>query len=293
MKSIYITGSSGFIGTNFKNVFNNKYSIINYIRGQKIDIQTDIVLHLAGKAHDTKNKNDLKAYYTSNTIFTDEIFNNFLASNAKIFIYISSVKAVVDYTNDILVEENFPMPYSEYGISKLLSEFNILTKCNNLSKKVFILRPAMIHGENNKGNLNTLYKFLKLGLPWPLLAFENNRSFCCIDNLFFIIKELIEREDIENGIYNICDDEAISTNELVEIIYTVLRKKSNKMTINKKIIFFFAKIGDLFMLPFNSDKLTKLTNNFVVSNNKIKLAIGKNLPYSTRDGLIKTLSNFH
>ena len=137
-----------------------------------------------------------------------------------------------------------------------------------------------------------MYKFIKLGIPWPFLQFENKRSFCSIDNFLFILEELIERDDIQTGIYNICDDEAISTNELVQIISEVLQKRHNKISINKKIITTIAKIGDLFFLPLNTKKLKKITSNFIISNYKIKNSIGKNLPFSTRDGLKKTLINF-
>ena len=50
-------------------------------------------------------------------------------------------------------------------------------------KKVYILRPCMIHGPGNKGNLNLLYGVVSKGMPWPLGAFENRRSFTSIGNL--------------------------------------------------------------------------------------------------------------
>ena len=150
MKSIYLTGSTGFIGKNFIEYFKNKYLILKYQRGCEIEINTDVVLHVAGKAHDTNYKSNLKSYYDSNTVFTSEIYNKFLNSNSKIFIYISSIKAVADFSDEIIYEDNLPLPYSEYGISKLISEFNITNKHIPATKKVFILRPAMIHGRDNK-----------------------------------------------------------------------------------------------------------------------------------------------
>ena len=76
----------------------------------------------------------------------------------------------------------------------------------------------MIHGPGNKGNLNLLYNLVSKGFPWPLGDFENKRSFCSIENLCFIIRELIERDDIPSGIYNIADDVPLSTNEVVRLI---------------------------------------------------------------------------
>jgi hypothetical protein len=71
----------------------------------------------------------------------------------------------------------------------------------------------MIHGEGNKGNLNLLYQLVSKGLPWPLGNFKNQRSFLSIENLCFVIREIVERNDILFGIYQVADDEALSTNE--------------------------------------------------------------------------------
>ncbi|MBV5342376.1 nucleoside-diphosphate-sugar epimerase, partial [bacterium] len=90
---------------------------------------------------------------------------------------------------------------------------------------LYILRPCMIHGPGNKGNLNLLYNVVKRGIPYPLGAFENRRSFCSIDNLSFVINGLIENQ-VASGIYNVCDDETVSTNELIELISISLGKKS-------------------------------------------------------------------
>lgn len=58
-------------------------------------------------------------------------------------------------------------------------------------KQVYILRPCMIHGPGNKGNLNLLYNVVKKGIPWPLGSFENRRSFTSIDNLCYVVEGLL------------------------------------------------------------------------------------------------------
>lgn len=60
-------------------------------------------------------------------------------------------------------------------------------------KRVYILRPCMIHGPGNKGNLNLLYNVVRKGIPWPLGDFENKRSFTSIDNLCYVVEGLLER----------------------------------------------------------------------------------------------------
>jgi nucleoside-diphosphate-sugar epimerase len=292
-KSIFLTGSSGFVGLNLIDFFNEEYSIVNYSKNTPILINETIVIHLAGKAHDLKKVSNPEEYYQNNTDLTKKVFDAFLDSDAKVFITLSSVKSVADQVSGDLTEENIPNPITHYGKSKLLAEQYILSKKIPEGKRVYILRPCMIHGPGNKGNLNFLYNFVSVGIPWPLGAYENKRSFCSIDNLIFIIKELIERDDIPTGIYNVADDLPLSTNELISILAESQEKKSSIWYVSKGLIQFAAKLGNVFKLPLNEESLKKLTETYVVSNKKILLALGKSLPRSSKDGLMKTFQSFH
>ncbi len=302
MQNILITGALGFVGQNLTNHLKN-YNLITISRKNGFDYnlidndfldynKIEIIIHLAGKAHDLKKTSNDSEYYEANTDLTISLFDSFLKSKAKTFIYLSSVKAVKDFIETSLTEDNEPAPISVYGKSKLKSEKYILSKQLDTSKKLFILRPCMIHGPGNKGNLNLLYKLVSKKLPWPLGAFENKRSFCSVDNLNFIIEQLISREDINSGIYNIADDEPLSTNQIIELIANARYHKPRILNLPKSLIYDFAKIGDFIRLPFNTENLTKLTENYVVSNEKIKKAIGKELPMSSKEGLLKTFSYF-
>jgi nucleoside-diphosphate-sugar epimerase len=291
--TIFLTGSSGFVGLNLVKFLNDNYSIIKYQRDSKLLMNESIVIHLAGKAHDLKKTSNSEEYYQVNTEFTLNVFDAFLASDAKVFITLSSVKAVADEVKGSLTEEYIPIPMTHYGKSKLLAEQYILSKGIPEGKRVYVLRPCMIHGPGNKGNLNLLYKLVSKGIPWPLGAFENKRSFCSIDNLMFIIKELVENDDIPSGVYNVADDEALSTNEVISILAQSQNRSLKIWKISKRSINFFAKIGNILRLPLNEERLQKLTDSFIVSNLKIKNAIGKPFPVSSRDGLLKTFKSFH
>ena len=292
MKSIFLTGFSGFVGKNLISKFNGKYEIFRFERDSKININQDIVIHLAGIAHDTSNKLDSKIYYETNTELTIKVFDNFLKSNASDFIFLSSVKAARDSYDGKLDENVIAKPKTDYGKSKLMAEQYILTTKLPKNKRVFILRPCMIYGPGNKGNLNLLYNIVSKGIPWPLGNFHNKRSFCSINNLIFIIDKLINTNDIISGIYNISDDEFLSTNEIIELIYKSQNKRPLILKIPKKIILFFAKIGDFVPLPLNSDRLKKLTNSYVVCNKKILNAINKKLPENSISGLLNVFQNF-
>lgn len=292
MKSIFITGSGGFVGQNIIKHFNSTYEFYRFSKNDEININQDILLHFAGKAHDLKNTSNAEEYYIVNTELTKKVVDNFLESDAKVLITLSSVKAVADKLDCELTEEYIPNPLTHYGKSKLLAEQYILGKEIPDGKRIYILRPCMIHGLGNKGNLNLLFKIVSKGLPWPLGEFKNKRSFCSIDNLCFIISELIEKDHIPSGVYNIADDEPISTNELINLISVTLGKNPHIWNVPQSLIKSLSKIGDMLSLPLNSERLYKLTETYIVSNNKIINAINKPLPISTKEGLIKTFNSF-
>lgn len=292
---LLITGCSGFVGQNLKKEVEKNYTIRCWQKQTPFTIEDrdEAVIHLAGKAHDLKAVAKPDEYYQVNTELTRQVFDAFLQSSAKVFIMLSSVKAVADSVTGILDETNEPQPATYYGKSKLLAEQYICSKNWPEDKRVYLLRPCMIHGPGNKGNLNLLYKVVQKGWPWPLGAFENQRSFLSIDNLLFVIKELLQQSDIPSGIYHIADDTPLSTNELIHIMAAVLNRKPGIISIPQILVKLFADMGGILKLPLNREKLQKLTESYVVSNQKLKQALGKPLPVSSKDGLIKTIQSFN
>jgi nucleoside-diphosphate-sugar epimerase len=293
MYTVSLTGASGFVAKSVKRYFNSYFIFNEFIRDTNFNLKEEyVVLHCAGKAHDLKNASSPNEYYKVNTDLTMEIFDAFLASKAKVFITLSSVKAVADEVVGELTEDAKAKPITHYGNSKLLAEKYILSKAIPEGKRVYILRPCMIHGPGNKGNLNLLYSLVSKGFPWPLGLFENSRSYLSIENLCFIIKELIEREDIPSGVYNVADDVPLSTNEVIKMIAESNGKRAIILKLNQTLIKMFASVGDLLKLPINPGRLQKLTESYVVSNAKIKAALGKPLPVSSKDGLMRTFNSF-
>lgn len=289
---IFISGVSGFVGNIVKQYFSCN-PIISLIRGDKIELKNvNVVIHLAGKAHDLKNVSSSDEYYKVNTELTKEVFDAYLISNAKVFITLSSVKAVADEVDGELSEDVTPNPITHYGKSKLLAEQYILSRLIPEDKRVYILRPCMIHGPGVKGNLKLLYSLVSKGFPWPMGLFENSRSFLTIENLCFIIKELIEREEIPSGVYNVADDVPLSTNQVINMIAESNGKKANILKLNTNLIKLLARGGDFLKLPLNSERLQKLTESYLVNNDKIKAALGKPLPVSSKEGLIRTFQSF-
>ena len=293
---IAITGATGFVGVNLENYLKTSQDVesmrVRYLPNQQFDIKSDAIIHLAGKAHDLKKVSHPQDYYEANFELTKQLFDAFLNSEAKVFVFMSTVKAVADEVKGILSEDAIPNPKTHYGIAKHQAEQYILSHKLSEGKRVYILRPCMIHGPGNKGNLNLLYQLVAKGFPWPLGAFENQRSFLSIENLCFVIKELLENNAIPSGIYQVADDASLSTNKLIELLGTSLNKKSRIFNIPSSWIKRGAKLGDYLHLPLNSERLQKLTENYVVSNDKIIKAIGKSLPIASRQGLLNTFESF-
>ncbi len=296
---ILITGASGFVGQNLQQYFKDrrfeiqKLSLRNENWQNNVWESYDAIVHLAGKAHDTANISADEEYFKVNRDLTIELFNLFLQSEAKDFFYFSSVKAVADTINDVLMENVQGKPYTPYGKSKLEAEQYLLEQRLAEGKRLFIIRPCMIHGLGNKGNLNLLYKMVEKGGPWPLAGFHNQRSFLSIDNLSYLMEQMIVHKDLPSGVYNFADDEALSTNDLVVLISEALGKKAKLWSIPAGLIRGLVKIGDVLPLPLNSERLKKLTESYVVSNEKIKRVLGiEKLPFTAKAGLEKTIKSF-
>lgn len=307
--NILITGLHGFVGQNLVAQLSGKHRIFGLARTademagvdkiytwSDLDNATlpevDAIIHLAGKAHDTKNQAKAEVYFKVNTDLTVNLYNYFVQSSASKFIFFSTVKAIADELGtSVLTEDNEPKPKGPYGESKQEAERYIQTHPAP-NKQVYILRPCMMHGEGNKGNLNLLYKLVSKGIPWPLGAFSNCRSFASIDNVCLIVSELLTK-DIPGGAYNIADDNPLSTNVLIEIICGVMGKKCRIWNVSPALIGLFAKAGNVLHLPLNTQRLAKLTESYVVSNQKIKKALGVDqLPIDSKAGLEKTIRSF-
>lgn len=323
--NVLITGIHGFVGSNLVVALKKHHVIygLDIISPHKEGVvktfawkaleatslpiqnlpQFDAIIHLAGKAHDTKNQSAAQVYFDINTGLTQKIFDFFLESQSTKFIFFSSVKAAANsVVGNILRENVIPNPVGPYGESKIAAENYILDKLkvendrlktpSHTNKQVYILRPCMIHGPGNKGNLNLLYNVVKKGIPWPLGDFENRRSFTSIDNLCYVVEGLLTK-NVASGIYHMGDDEALSTNELITLMCTVLERKPQIWKLNRRMMESCAKLGTLLHLPLNTERLCKLTENYVVSNAKIKAALEiDEMPVRASDGIVKTIESF-
>jgi len=282
-----ITGAYGFVGTNLCRYLVDKGHVcfaLDLASARRDDVPyadffswddltclpvVDAVVHLAGKAHDLKKVSSPQSYFDVNVGLTQKIF---AATEGKAgrFIYFSSIKAVDGDT-----------PYAQ---SKREAE-------KWLNGRAVVLEPAMIHGPGNKGNLNLLVKVVKKGIPWPLAAFENRRSFTSIGNVCAAVEALVMSG--KNGIYPICDDSPVSTNRLITLIAEAYGRKPRFWKIPRWMMRMAAAAGSVLHLPLNAERLGKLTEDSVVDNSALRNALGwSKMPIDAEDGLRSTLAEF-
>ena len=129
---ILITGIHGFVGSNLVEylksqneiygldiVTNERKGVVKTFTWDELDSipEVDSIIHLAGKAHDTKNKAAADVYFRVNTGLTQKIFDYFLVSGAKKFVFFSTAKAAADRVEGVLTEEVIPAPVGPYGES--------------------------------------------------------------------------------------------------------------------------------------------------------------------------------
>ena len=296
--TILISGAYGFVGSNLASFLSEKghrcYAL-DVARGAASyasfwtwdDLaqipwdEIDAVVHLAGKAHDLKKVSDPESYFTINVGLTEKLW---AACGGKVgrFVYFSSIKAVDGDT-----------PYAR---SKAAAEA-FLEGVAGGRTEIRVLRPCMIHGPGNKGNLNLLVQVVRKGIPWPLAAWENRRSFTSVANACAVVEALCgdaaRAGRAPYQVFALCDDEAVSTNRLIALIAETMGKKARLWRLPKGLMRFVARVGDFLHLPLNTERLGKLVEDNVVDNAPLLRTLGwETMPVRAEDGLRSTLRSF-
>ncbi|MGJ1436860.1 NAD-dependent epimerase/dehydratase family protein [Sphingobacterium siyangense] len=297
MRVLILGGNTGFIGshlsTKLKDPLQCDFVSMRNLNWVKDNISADCMINLVGKAHDFTGKATENDFFYANFELAKKAFDLFISSQAKVFIHISSLSAIEEVESVKSLAENANYnSVSPYGRSKQAAEEWLLSQNLPTDKKLIILRPPMVHGAGDKGNLKQLFSIVSKGIPYPLVRFKNKRSFLSIDNFCFYIEQiLLQNEKLSPGVYHLSDDETLSSNEIVKIMKQETGLKIPCFPLPKRIISFLSKLGDhTRAFPLNTWRLKKLTSNLVVSNKKIKVALQiERLPKTAKEGLRDTI----
>jgi UDP-glucose 4-epimerase len=275
MKNILVTGSSGYLGSEFVDLHKDLYNFYTFsllessINELKLD-NIDCVLHCAALVHQTKEL-DYKDYYNVNVSYTLNLAKKAKLKGVSHFVFISTI-AVYDSSVKELSEFTDKKPSTLYGKSKLEAEV-LLNELSDKDFKVSIIRSPMIYGKGAPGNIEKLRRIVDKFFVIPLGGIENKRSFVYIKNLCFGINQIIRGE--VKGEFLICDDEAISTTTLVTLL--ALNNKRKKYIIKIP----FLKIIFALLKP---NIYSKLYNDLVVNNKVTQQILNYKNPYSSEEG---------
>lgn len=249
MKKILITGAGSFVGESVKKYIletSSEFEIdaVDTMDGhwKEADFEKyDVVFHVAGIAHVDPKPEMAPLYYKVNRDLTIEIARHAKSQGVKQFVFMSSrivYHASKSLKGNVTRPETQPAPNDFYGDSKLQAE-NGLHELECDSFKVCILRPPMIYGLGNKGNLPRL-GWLATKVPvFP--AWHNKRSMLHVNNLAEFVKQIILRE--MSGTFYPQNAELADT---VEIVRHFAKENHHKIWITK-LLNPFVWLGSFFL----------------------------------------------
>jgi nucleoside-diphosphate-sugar epimerase len=320
---ILITGATGFIGSHLlPRLIRERHDVVAALRNHtsatklsqsipqiivgEINRHTDwhqalkgidTVIHLAGRAHILHEVGDPEAEFMEiNFLGTQNLVRQAIAAGVKHFIFISSIGAVTSQSDRPITETTPPQPNTPYGRSKLRAEQCLIDLTENTSMTWTILRPTLVYGAGNPGNMASLVKLIQRRLPLPLGAINNRRSFLYVDNLVDAIALCLIHSEAKNQLFLISDAEQISTPTLINQIARSLNTPVTLLSIPPQMLKFLGNLGDigenLFKksLPLNSSVINKLLASLAVDSNKIYHTLHWQPPYTLERGLEKGLS---
>ena len=310
MKSILITGATGFVGRNLiPLLLQQNYSIKIAVRStvnpafatqltvvQVGDINgdtewqfalqdIDVVIHLAARAHILKDKspNPEAEFLRVNTAGTANLAQQAMQAGVKHFIFISSIGAVTRLSNHLVTEKSPCQPTSPYGLSKLQAEQALIEIAQPRSMAWTILRPTLVYGKGNPGNMERLVKLIKTSLPLPFGNINNRRSFVYVRNLVDAIATCIDCTNAKNQTFIVSDGEDLSTPELIRRISKAMGKSPLLLPFPPSLLSLGTKIIG------KADVSDRLLGSLQVDSSKIRQMLNWKPPYTVDEGMQATV----
>jgi nucleoside-diphosphate-sugar epimerase len=267
--NILLTGASGFLGSCLSNFLNknDQFDLTCAIRrsrptGGGMDVLIDsfdvspewasalagkdIVIHAAARAHIMKDEvlNSLAEYRKVNVEGTLNLAQQAAAAGVKRFIFISSIKVNGEQTSlgKPFFSYDAPSPEDFYGTSKYEAEVGLRELAAETGMEVVIIRPPLVYGPGVKGNFSSMIKLVGKGLPLPLGAVHNKRSFVALDNLVDLIIICIDHPGAANETFLVSDGEDLSTTQLLQGVAEAMGKPSRLIPVPAGLLQFGATL---------------------------------------------------
>lgn len=282
---IAVTGGSGFIGTRLiKSLIEEGHetNIIDIADAAPIDILDqealdqsvagkDVIYHLAAEHRDDVFPRE--RYYEVNCVGTQNVVNAAVKAGVKKIIFTSSV-AVYALGEGAKSEDSPVAPFNDYGKSKLEAE-EILMKWARADKErsLIIIRPAVVFGENNRGNVYNLINQIARGKFLMIGRGQNKKSMGYVGNVSAFLQYCVSLDE-NIGIYNYADKPDLTTQELIGTIYKSFEKQKPKISIPYPVGLFAGYAFDVMAkitgktFPISAIRVKKFCSDTVVTADK-------------------------
>jgi nucleoside-diphosphate-sugar epimerase len=313
MKTVLVTGATGFIGRHLlPHLQRNGYNACAAVRAN-VSVQldreialvpigeitpetdwqlalanVDVVIHLAARAHlihDTAVDPEA-AFNRVNTKSTENLVSQAIQAQVKQFVFISSIGAMATLAEQSLTEQTSCHPDTPYGRSKLKAEEVLISLASPSAMTWTILRPTLVYGPGNPGNMERLLKLVQRRLPLPLGAIDNCRSFIYVENLVDAIVQSIDHPNAINQTFLLSDGEDLSTPQLIRRLAACLDYPAPLLPIPPILMKAAGK------LTGKTDTVSRLLGSLAVDSSKIRKTLNWKPPYSLDQGLQTTADWF-
>jgi GlcNAc-P-P-Und epimerase len=313
-KNIHILGGSGFVGTRLISILESEFIVQNidirksvkysditsmhdicYFKAEDINLKkSDFIVLLAAEHRD--DVSPISKYYKTNVDGTENVLNQMNRVGCKHLIFTSSV-AVYGLNKNHPNEDSPVDPFNHYGKSKLQAEEVIKKwyKEDPINRSVSIIRPTVIFGENNRGNVYNLLRQIASGRFLMIGTGENKKSMAYVGNVVAFIKNRLENAKPGFHVFNYVDKPDFSMTELVSVIQKTMDIKIPKTKIPYWIGMICGFGFDILAsitgkkLSISSIRVKKFCSTSQFNVNKAN-SIFK-APYSLEEGLNKTLEH--
>ena len=220
----------------------------------------DAVVHTIGLAHSSSSNQTGQLFHKVNVESSKKVARACVASGVARLIYISSIKAQAETSRVDETCEPIPirdadeaMPMDIYGRSKREAELELDRMLSEHKIGLYVLRPPLVYGVGQKGNLEKLYRLVESGFPLPLGAINNRRSYVSVNNLSDAVLTLLHSDQGKTGTYGISDTD-ISTPSLITKISESLGRR---VCLTPIPVYLLKILGTLFGRQSEIEKITQ------------------------------------
>jgi nucleoside-diphosphate-sugar epimerase len=309
---ILLTGSSGFLGQAVCKALNRQgvevvcasrrkidRSNVRHVLISGIDAATDwtdalvkvgVVVHSAARVHVMNDSaaDPLAEFRRVNVDGTLNLARQAAAAGVRRFVFISSIKVNGEHTEltKPFTENDIPSPQDPYGVSKSEAEQGLLLLAQQTGMEVVIIRPPLVYGPGVKANFASMMRWVQRGIPLPLGAIKNKRSFVYIENLVSLIIHCVDHPNAANQIFLASDGQDVSTTELLRACATALDVKPRLLPVPQGLLIALASaVG-------KNDVAQRLCGSLQLDIFKSKQLLGWTPPHSLQQGLDETAKWF-